>query len=65
MIIEMCSPYYYDCGDEGAEMDVEGDSINQMVYVVGKQCASCGTKKTPLWRDAEDGTSLCNACGIR
>ncbi|ELU09646.1 hypothetical protein CAPTEDRAFT_202256 [Capitella teleta] len=31
----------------------------------GKQCASCGTKKTPLWRDAEDGTPLCNACGIR
>ncbi|XP_064479408.1 uncharacterized protein LOC135392626 [Ornithodoros turicata] len=31
----------------------------------GKQCASCSTKVTPLWRDAEDGTPLCNACGIR
>ncbi|XP_013380736.1 uncharacterized protein LOC106151859 isoform X2 [Lingula anatina] len=31
----------------------------------GKQCASCNTRKTPLWRDAEDGTPLCNACGIR
>ncbi|KAL1005782.1 hypothetical protein UPYG_G00063940 [Umbra pygmaea] len=30
-----------------------------------KRCASCCTKKTPLWRDAEDGTPLCNACGIR
>jgi hypothetical protein len=30
-----------------------------------KECASCGTLKTPLWRDAEDGTPLCNACGIR
>ncbi|XP_033636353.1 GATA-type zinc finger protein 1-like [Asterias rubens] len=30
-----------------------------------KQCASCCTKRTPLWRDAEDGTPLCNACGIR
>ena len=30
-----------------------------------KECASCGTHKTPLWRDAEDGTPLCNACGIR
>nr|XP_008101294.1 PREDICTED: GATA-type zinc finger protein 1 [Anolis carolinensis] len=30
-----------------------------------KRCASCKTKKTPLWRDAEDGTPLCNACGIR
>ncbi|KAG1934209.1 GATA-type zinc finger protein 1 isoform X2 [Pimephales promelas] len=30
-----------------------------------KVCASCCTRKTPLWRDAEDGTPLCNACGIR
>uniref|UniRef100_A0A3B4A3B4 GATA-type domain-containing protein n=1 Tax=Periophthalmus magnuspinnatus TaxID=409849 RepID=A0A3B4A3B4_9GOBI len=30
-----------------------------------KVCASCCTKKTPMWRDAEDGTPLCNACGIR
>ncbi|XP_046335929.1 GATA-type zinc finger protein 1-like isoform X1 [Haliotis rufescens] len=30
-----------------------------------KVCASCGTRRTPLWRDAEDGTPLCNACGIR
>ncbi|KAK7495061.1 hypothetical protein BaRGS_00013701 [Batillaria attramentaria] len=30
-----------------------------------KSCASCGTRRTPLWRDAEDGTPLCNACGIR
>uniref|UniRef100_A0AAZ3RAI7 GATA-type domain-containing protein n=1 Tax=Oncorhynchus tshawytscha TaxID=74940 RepID=A0AAZ3RAI7_ONCTS len=26
-----------------------------------KICASCCTMKTPLWRDAEDGTPLCNA----
>ncbi|XP_061627487.1 GATA-type zinc finger protein 1 [Phyllopteryx taeniolatus] len=31
----------------------------------GKVCASCCTTKTPMWRDAEDGTPLCNACGIR
>ncbi|XP_062617749.1 uncharacterized protein LOC134279369 [Saccostrea cucullata] len=31
----------------------------------GKICASCGTHRTPLWRDADDGTPLCNACGIR
>ncbi|CAJ1053514.1 GATA-type zinc finger protein 1 [Xyrichtys novacula] len=30
-----------------------------------KMCASCCTTKTPVWRDAEDGTPLCNACGIR
>ncbi|XP_061687051.1 GATA-type zinc finger protein 1 [Syngnathoides biaculeatus] len=31
----------------------------------GKVCASCCTTKTPMWRDGEDGTPLCNACGIR
>ncbi|XP_029707097.1 GATA-type zinc finger protein 1 isoform X2 [Takifugu rubripes] len=30
-----------------------------------KICASCSTRKTPMWRNAEDGTPLCNACGIR
>uniref|UniRef100_A0A8C9ILQ3 GATA-type domain-containing protein n=1 Tax=Piliocolobus tephrosceles TaxID=591936 RepID=A0A8C9ILQ3_9PRIM len=30
-----------------------------------RRCASCQTQRTPLWRDAEDGTPLCNACGIR
>ncbi|XP_023220742.1 GATA-type zinc finger protein 1-like isoform X2 [Centruroides sculpturatus] len=40
--------------------DSEDDSMNK-----SKQCASCNTRKTPLWRDAEDGTPLCNACGIR
>lgn len=30
-----------------------------------RRCASCMTQRTPLWRDAEDGTPLCNACGIR
>ena len=30
-----------------------------------KTCASCKTTKTPLWRDSEDGTPYCNACGIR
>ncbi|KAK3599902.1 hypothetical protein CHS0354_022484 [Potamilus streckersoni] len=34
-------------------------------FVLAKICASCSTKRTPLWRDAEDGTPLCNACGIR
>ncbi|KAJ8406850.1 hypothetical protein AAFF_G00297660 [Aldrovandia affinis] len=34
-------------------------------FAKNKMCASCNTKKTPLWRVAEDGTPLCNACGIR
>ncbi|XP_066519697.1 GATA-type zinc finger protein 1 [Hoplias malabaricus] len=39
----------------------ESDSVS----ISKKVCASCCTRKTPLWRDAEDGTPLCNACGIR
>ena len=30
-----------------------------------KICASCQSTKSPMWRDTEDGISLCNACGIR
>lgn len=31
-----------------------------------KRCESCGTRKTPYWRDGwELGVTLCNACGIR
>ncbi|XP_026989283.2 GATA-type zinc finger protein 1 isoform X2 [Tachysurus fulvidraco] len=41
----------------------EEESDSSSLYK--KICASCCTRKTPLWRDAEDGTPLCNACGIR
>ena len=31
-----------------------------------RRCESCGTRKTPYWRDGwEPGVLLCNACGIR
>lgn len=31
-----------------------------------KSCSSCGTKKTPYWREGwEPSVVLCNACGIR
>lgn len=31
-----------------------------------KRCESCGTRKTPYWRDGWGlGIALCNACGIR
>nr|XP_046267507.1 GATA-type zinc finger protein 1 isoform X2 [Scatophagus argus] len=42
--------------------DEDSDSTTS---VFSKVCASCCTRKTPMWRDAEDGTPLCNACGIR
>ncbi|XP_072319450.1 GATA-type zinc finger protein 1 [Eucyclogobius newberryi] len=41
------------------------DSDSATSEAKDKVCASCCTKKTPMWRDAEDGTPLCNACGIR
>uniref|UniRef100_A0A3Q2DS59 Zinc finger GATA like protein 1 n=1 Tax=Cyprinodon variegatus TaxID=28743 RepID=A0A3Q2DS59_CYPVA len=41
------------------------DEENDQMAHKGKICASCCTRKTPMWRDAEDGTPLCNACGIR
>ncbi|XP_071953752.1 uncharacterized protein [Antedon mediterranea] len=61
------------------ELNSSADSISELEIIpskrtpkksythneIGKICSSCGTKKTPLWRDAEDGTPLCNACGIR
>ncbi|XP_023647503.1 GATA-type zinc finger protein 1 isoform X4 [Paramormyrops kingsleyae] len=43
-----------------SEEDIDPVSVSK-----NKTCASCNTKTTPLWRDAEDGTPLCNACGIR
>lgn len=50
---------YVDSSDE-EDIDNNYSTINEE-----KHCASCSVKKTPLWRDAEDGTPLCNACGIR
>ncbi|GFS63286.1 GATA-type zinc finger protein 1 [Trichonephila inaurata madagascariensis] len=50
---------YVDSSDE-EDINNNYSTINEE-----KHCASCSVKKTPLWRDAEDGTPLCNACGIR
>nr|XP_019939939.1 PREDICTED: GATA-type zinc finger protein 1 [Paralichthys olivaceus]XP_019939940.1 PREDICTED: GATA-type zinc finger protein 1 [Paralichthys olivaceus]XP_019939941.1 PREDICTED: GATA-type zinc finger protein 1 [Paralichthys olivaceus] len=41
------------------------DEESDLTVSKDKVCASCCTRKTPMWRDAEDGTPLCNACGIR
>ena len=70
-----CRSPDYSLNSEGSRSPISGSSAScdddddtdfgLMPIQVEKECASCGTGKTPLWRDAEDGTHLCNACGIR
>lgn len=59
---------YAPSNHEEAEAEMYGSSLikkkDNSIHK-GKVCASCKTKKTPLWRDSEDGTPYCNACGIR
>jgi len=33
--------------------------------VVGRSCAECGTKETPMWRNIKDVGFMCNKCGIK
>ncbi|XP_057700095.1 GATA-type zinc finger protein 1 [Corythoichthys intestinalis] len=49
----------------GSQMTGSSDEDIETATRKAKMCASCCTRKTPMWRDAEDGTPLCNACGIR
>ncbi|KAL4236442.1 GATA-type zinc finger protein 1 [Mactra antiquata] len=55
------SSRYLSCSDPEDKVTSHYVKDNSIV----KTCASCKTRRTPLWRDAEDGTPLCNACGIR
>lgn len=32
--------------------------------VTSQVCSNCGTTRTPLWRRAPDGSTICNACGL-
>ena len=46
----------------------ESESLHSIrhKFLKRKRCDSCGTRKTPYWRDGwELGVTLCNACGIR
>uniref|UniRef100_A0A8D2PJP3 GATA-type domain-containing protein n=1 Tax=Zosterops lateralis melanops TaxID=1220523 RepID=A0A8D2PJP3_ZOSLA len=40
-------------------------AISVTLFPGRRRCTSCGTVRTPMWRTAEGGTLLCNACGIR
>ena len=63
------NPSIYKMSSSPGDVSTDGSFIDDDLGVapihVEKECASCATIKTPLWRDAEDGTPLCNACGIR
>lgn len=37
---------------------------NNMDRDIGQVCSNCGTTRTPLWRRAPDGATICNACGL-
>eukprot|EP01134_Creolimax_fragrantissima_P001175 CFRG1175T1 len=41
------------------------DLLKGNILVPRKECASCFTRSTPMWRDSPDGVPYCNACGIR
>lgn len=47
--------------------DEDPNAIGSEIYggvPAGTACANCRTTKTPLWRRAPDGKTICNACGL-
>lgn len=49
------------------EHDEDPNAIGSEIYggvPAGTACANCRTTRTPLWRRAPDGKTICNACGL-
>ncbi|GAA5799908.1 hypothetical protein EDC94DRAFT_596936 [Helicostylum pulchrum] len=40
------------------------DDLLRLTQQQQDQCSSCHQSNTPLWRNTENGTSLCNSCGM-
>ncbi|KNC87064.1 hypothetical protein SARC_00808 [Sphaeroforma arctica JP610] len=57
-----CKRYKSLIGRQSGGSSIIGDGTTSTVR---KQCASCSTSNTPMWRDSPDGVPYCNACGIR
>ncbi|GMH39665.1 LOW QUALITY PROTEIN: hypothetical protein BSKO_07563 [Bryopsis sp. KO-2023] len=41
------------------------DTTKQTKETCIKKCVGCGATQTPQWRVGHNGTTLCNACGVR
>lgn len=53
--------------DRAREVDEDPTGIGSEIYgavPAGTACANCSTTRTPLWRRAPDGQTICNACGL-
>lgn len=49
------------------EHDEDPSAVGSEIYggvPAGTACANCSTTRTPLWRRAPDGKTICNACGL-